>query len=435
VPRGQKPSDQKGALPGGARTEEDEKKEQEWLDEEAKRERRTDGGYNTTVAVGDYIWRVSRGNNQAKRERHLKEWIEEAELSRFFGRLGIAPDVVRGYADGSKWLVGKQKRVALLQHRYTEDLADALLEKEAKVFLGNDASFGTEAGRYLVRRCCQLGAVCMLHADLKPENVLVMLKEKPRDLGGKVSALDDLRIIDFDPQFLYGGCACVSGALRKLDSSAPRMLPALQSALFALLNLILLWMWFEVDLISNGPRADPAVRACGSVLTAALADSSFPLDAVAYALPEVMRQRLRTWETNYREKPLRKAKKNRAMLPLVLAAAARFSNLRKVNFANAKGWEQGPKVAGLLYRAPGALCCGSTAGECSFDVPQLQRELAELLSAIPSMTCEEATGAASRALAAKKSRRTQSQLVSNKDTRSSLSGKRRLLSAARARSV
>lgn len=398
----------------------EERKEEVWLNEQAQHERRTDGGYNTTVAVGDYLWRVSRGSERTKRERHLKEWIEEAELAKFFGKLGLAPEVVRGYADSSKWLVSKQKRVALLQRRYTEDLSDALLETTAKVFLGNDASFGAEAGRYLVRRCCQLGAVCMLHADLKPENVLVMLKEKSNDLGKKVAVLDDLRIIDLDPQFLYGGCACVAGALRHLNPAAKHMLPALQSALFALLNLILLWTWFEVETTRSGPRVEPAVKACANVLTAALADSSFPLDGVAWTLPEVMRQRLRTWEKNYRDKPLRKAKKHKAALSVVLTAAVRFANLREVNFASSQGWKKGPKVAGVVYRSPEALCCGSATGNCSFDPTRVQQELAALFAVIPGMTCGEATSTLSAA---------------GDKTRSSLSATRRLLSSSRARTA
>ena len=361
------------------------KEEQEWLDREALHERRTDGGYNTTVAArgkGDCLWRVSKGTDKPKRVRHLLDWIEEAELTKFFGKLGIAPQVFRDYSDMSKWLVRKQKRVAILQRRYTEDLSDALFESKAKVYLGDDANFGAAAGKYLVRRCCQLGAACMLHADLKPENVLVMLKSGGASgIVKKVAVLNDLRIIDFDPQFLYAGCRCVASALRRLNPPVSKeMLPELQSALFALLNLILLWAWFEVDATTETTR-DPAVTACHKVLTSALENSSFPLESAALVLPEVMGLRLETWEKNYREKPLRKAKKAKPALSVVLAAAARFRGLRDFT------WEEGPKVAGVVYRAPQALCCGSPSGQCSFDVKEIEKDLTALLEKIPGMTC------------------------------------------------
>ena len=295
------------------------------LDAQAQVPRPNDGSYNTVFKASqkNLIWRVSKGNDRKKREKHINDWIKERGITDVFAGLHVAPQVEKEYSRGS-WLTDNQLRVAALQVEYTEDLHDALgPPRRGKISLAYSEQFGIDVGRFLVWRLCQLGAACTLHGDLKPENVLLLL---PKYKNGVT--LSDVKIIDFDPQFLFTGCNCV------------RAQPNVQVALFAVLNLVLFWTWFEVDeKIGSGRSA--ASRECHKELTRALETSILPLDELAPSLPPELMERLETWALNYRDKKLQ------GSVPILQAAVARFGGLRAQQYRRASG----PHVAGELVSA------------------------------------------------------------------------------------
>jgi hypothetical protein len=252
-------------------------------------------------------------------------------------------------------------RVASLQTRYTQDLHDALSAPGGtNISLADSALFGRDVGKLLVRRMCQLGAACTLHGDLKPENVLLLLPEVAKPGGGSAISLGGLRIADFDPQFLFTGCDCI-----KVEGSSPQ---ELQVALFAVLNILLLWTWFEVNLTTSTGRG-AASGACHRVLTRALSESSLPLDQLAAKMPVQLRERLQTWTANYRDKPARKS------APIWTVAVERFPGLQGARY----DWAAGPRVAGFRVL--------QTFGAGGVDIDGVRRRLKKIARLIGGMTC------------------------------------------------
>ena len=331
-------------------TEQRPSEEERALDRAAKVPRASDGGFNTVLKSSrpNLVWRISKGTDLERRARHISNWIKETDVTDVFAGLHVAPEVKKEYSRGS-WLTDTQHRVATLQVEYTEDLHDALSPpKKGKVSLASSESFGADVGRLLVQRLCQLGATCTLHGDLKPENTLLLLT----DYQGGVT-LSDVKIIDFDPQFLFAGCDCMELAKE------------MQVALFAILNLVLFWTWFEVDKEVNSRRGK-ASEACRRVLEDALARSSFPLDELAPKLPRQLMQHIRTWSAHYRDKKVPHS------LPLLQEAVSRFQGLRAARYTS------GPRVAGQLVSATSFV---------SGDIESARARLARIAKSVRGMSC------------------------------------------------
>ena len=354
------------------------KKEQIELNEHSQIERRSDGGYNTVFGAPDhpgYIWRISKGHDLESRKRHLKEWIEETKIISILSKLNITPRVVRKYSQGS-WLTDTQTRVALLQERYTEDLHDAMVNsKNPHLYFGEDPKFGAAVGHALARRMHQLGALCLLHGDLKPENVLVKV-----NASGKLAGL---RIIDLDPQFLFVGCDCLTPALSEfLPGVGKADRSAYACAFYALINLVLFWTWFEVYRYVSTEKGKPiaiAIQKCHEVLSKALAKSSFPLDIVAPGIPEQLKRRLHLWCKNYRnsKQPLQKDK------PVWAAACERFPSLCVKNYK----WTRGPLVDNVPIDKIPWKGCTKAPDECERTIEEARRNLVDVARNTRDMTC------------------------------------------------
>jgi len=338
--------------------------------------RRNDGSYNTFASQGDgWGWRISKGRDRASRKRHLSEWLEEAALGYIFAAVGAGPAVDAEYTAGT-WLTDKDLRVATHMAEYTEDLFEGFSDpKGAKVYIGASASLGKAAGDLLVRRICTLGAVCVLHGDTKPENVLLLFRSR-----GRQEFLQDLRFTDFDPQFLFVGCDCLAGALKGLGPRALAHIEAMPGALFSILNLILFWTWFEVDAeLDKRRRREPAIIACHEALTSALTRSSFPLDLVGPNLPTQLKDRMAHWTKLYRDKKL-----GTTGAPLWQVAARTFPGLQGSRY----DWKRGPKVAGLQVVDAAHSCCeGQADGRCDFDVGSARAKLKSLAAKVAGMGC------------------------------------------------
>jgi hypothetical protein len=274
--------------------------------------------------------------------------MKEVDVTEEFAAMQVAPRIEKAYTRGS-WLADTQKRVATLQVQYTEDLIDALSHpQKGKISLASSKRFGTDVGRLLVPRLCQLGAACTLHGDLKPENVLLLMPP----FEGQVT-LTEVKIIDFDPGFMFVGCDCV-----KLPMD-------MRVALFAILNLMLFWAWFEQDKATNRHRGS-ASDACHRVLAGALDRSAFPLDEVAPRLPRELTARLQKWwANNYKNRPF----------ALFQLAYSRFPNLRAERHRSGLGV---PLVDGMRV---------SAASFARGDIEGARARLTRIAESIKGMAC------------------------------------------------
>ena len=335
--------------------------EQDLLDWHAQQPYRLSGSSNTAIPGPDgTIWRVSKGSDKATLDSRLHDALHELELAKLFGELCIAPKVIRSYGEESP-LTQKTSRVAMLQQFYTTDLFEAMFDKRQACYIGEDEEVGGKVGSAIVHKCCQLGAVCVLHADIKPENVVLQLSKK----HDNTHVFEDLRLIDFDPVFLSTGCDSVTAALE--IEFAP-VTPAAQSALFAVLNLILFWTYFDKALLTFGGAG---LLECYGVLERALRDTDFQLSRIAIALPEDIKSLLNNWDDMYGGK-----RHHVAAPPILLAATDKFEGLRHDT------WELSQKeirVAGDVYSSR-AICCGGKAGVAGtgFEVEGARQKLAEI---------------------------------------------------------
>uniref|UniRef100_A0A6C0BZ19 Protein kinase domain-containing protein n=1 Tax=viral metagenome TaxID=1070528 RepID=A0A6C0BZ19_9ZZZZ len=349
----------------------------------------SDGGYNTIIDDATHpkrLWRISRGTDLGKRERHVEEWETEADLTEALGDANIGPFVYDKLAKDS-YLTTRYSRVALSLERYTEDLHSAFFkqwdDEDTETtpwpgYRGNDAEFGDMCGKELLLRFMQLGQLCLLHADLKPENVLVRLH------GDK--SLSKLCIIDYDPQFMYYGCACLDDLIDKLpekyqkaaSARDPEWKQSLRVSYFCLLNIILMWCWLDYYQDKHGLTR--ASSKCYMQLSRALAASTFPLDVFSMdRLPQTMQVRLKGWQKRYFG--------NKSVHA---TAEKHFKKLRSVSY----DWNAGPNVAGhhAGHIAPWPACSPDDEGRCDAIIPikTTRRKLSVIAAEAGSMTCPQA---------------------------------------------
>ena len=344
----------------------EDRKEQEDLDFYSKKPHQLDGGYNTLVLDplvaldSDLLWRVSKGEDSERREKHISDWIIEAQLSTILGNAaGIAPHVKRTYSSGT-WLTDVKHRVAQLLERFPGDLFTAFEQancSKTQLCPATSKTFGEQVGHRLLGRCCQLGALRMFHGDAKPENVLVRVAENSLDLM-------ELKLIDFDPQFLFIDDGTTLHQLRYLWSIDEKEKQDYVTALFALLNIILFWQWFEAQRAKNHPFTE-SMKACHLVLKLALEHSEFPLDFMAGLLPAALTHCLNKWMKNYNG-PLQRPH-------WYSMATGTFSSLNIKHFS----WKRGPSVHGAHMVSAHGACCGLP---CGFQEKNVHRELLQTVA-------------------------------------------------------
>ena len=356
-------------------------------------------GYNTTIGDTKHagrIWRVSKGDISESRLKHVKEWELEADLTQQLGRVNIGPYVYDKFSTGSV-LTEKNIRVALSLEKYTADLASVFFKKHYSEdelppgtlnynfphYRGNDVDLGKHAGEEIILRAMELGKLCLLHADLKLENIMVKLGDDESPLKN-VSQLK-LRIIDYDPQFMYYGCSCLGDIINALPWSLQRLAGSkykqwretLQNCFFCVMNLLLIWAYLH-DLHRTNSLQGAAASACYAVLTTALQRSSFPLDFFPMKkLPTGMQGRLKKWQDNYY---------NQASIHDTVYSL--FPALTSQTY----DWEKGPVVAGKIYGgvAPWAICpTGKQAEKCTdaISTRETRKSLRGIAARVKGMTC------------------------------------------------
>lgn len=339
----------------------------------------SDGGYNTTLSDETdpkRIWRISKGTDEQKRKNHLDDWIEEAELSKLMGSVNVGPLVHKLFSKGS-WLTDHEYRVAMLMTRFSEDLHSALFkkwddEKNApwKEYYGNDTEFGSLAGVMLVQRMLEMGQLCLLHTDMKPENVLVLIVNKN---------LVKLRMIDFDPQFMFYGCSCMGKVIATLGTRVGKWEQEIKTSFFSLLNIILMWSWFN-SYVKTSKKSCEAAQACLESLKNALRTSHFPLDAIHAAdLPKGMLQRLNHWQKQYRDN-MQPELKN---VSVIEEAYAEFPNLRDKHYDA----EKGPLVSDKTGKYIPWKACADPLG-CRHMILSTRQHL-DLITTKTTMTCSQ----------------------------------------------
>lgn len=259
------------------------------------------GGFNTVVLVPgqpDVIWRVTKGSDAeaASRASSLRKlWLPEARLTALLGQLDIAPHVLRTLGPGT-WLFDTKHRGAMLVERMKEDLHEALFNRKAPLYVGGDKRTGHLIGTSLVTKCVELGRICMVHGDIKAENVLVKAT-RTRDGHTRL----EVKMIDYDPKFIYAGMACFASMLRSAFPGRDLSDATWPCALVTILNLLLLWQFFEL----NHSDGDGAPTAVFNELARALESCDFPLDAVEPYFPDALSHRLKVWTESYRDKKLK----------------------------------------------------------------------------------------------------------------------------------
>jgi len=320
--------------------------EEEQIDARAKESSSGDnnGTYNLVFSPKDdlaHVWRVSSGNNLEKRKTHIKNWIDEVELMDVMAKSDIGPGVKKTVTKGS-WLTETKYRVAILLAKYDMDMFMALSNR-----FKASALFGSTSGPLLVHKCIEMGSTCLLHTDLKPENILINLIPVENDfVAFEKHHLLDLRIIDFDPQYIYIGCDCVKASVKKAlhnegdDLVASKWEAQLREALFCVLHLLMFWMFLRTWFLFG--YETEASQSLKKYLEGELQRSSYPLDAVYPHLTVNITSRIDWWVKSYVDKYNNKSYKKTNFLASV---TKEFKSMRASEYT----WANPPIVADIVF--------------------------------------------------------------------------------------